>query len=692
MSVRESAPKLPAAIGRYEVRELLGEGAFGAVYRAFDPHLEREVALKVLRSEWMTSPQAVERFLREAKAAARLLHPHIVPVHDAGRAGDLYYIASAFIRGKTLAAAVPAEGMAPRRAAELAAQLASALGYAHRQGVVHRDVKPQNILLDEQGSLHLTDFGLACWVQEWSTRLTQEGVVVGTPAYMSPEQASGDTASVGPASDLYSTGVVLYALLTARLPFEATNRAALMYKIVHTAAPPPSRFRPGLDAGLEAICLKALAKRPKERFGSGEEMAAALAAWAAAAPSPKTEAACSPEAPHRWDQETVDHRPGRQAHATQSTASAAPAKGRWARAPLRWALAGGAALVLLTGLALAGVAAFFHPGPAPSAGKEPADPREPARAVAPFDEAEAKRFQQAWADYLGFPVVREVDLGGGATMRLILIPPGTFQMGSPESDPNAGDEEMPRHKVTITKPYYLGASPVTRGQFTAFVEAERYKTEAETDGSGAGYSAATRDLDAGPRYSWRDPGFAQTDEEPAVNLTWYDAMNFCEWLSTREKKAYGLPTEAQWEYACRAGTTTRFWCGDADESLEGNANILDASARATFRAGLNKVWAFQSWDDGHPFTSPVGAFKANPWGLYDMHGNVWQWCGDYYDGGYYGQSPVNDPQNLSETEARVLRGGSWFRDPSTCRAAQRSGIAPDCPRSVYGCRVCLPLN
>jgi len=156
------------------------------------------VALKVLRPERLTSPQAVERFLREAKAAAKLLHPHIVLVHDAGRAGEVYYIASAFIRGKTLAAAIPAGGMEAHRAAEWPRSWLRRWAMRTGQGVVHRDVKPQNVLLDEQGSLHLTDFGLAGWTEE-STRLTQEGAVMGTPLYMAPEQASGDTASVGPA-------------------------------------------------------------------------------------------------------------------------------------------------------------------------------------------------------------------------------------------------------------------------------------------------------------------------------------------------------------------------------------------------------------------------------------------------------------------------------------------------------------
>jgi protein kinase-like protein len=197
--------------------------------------------------------------------------------------------------------------------------------------VVHRDVKPQNILLDEQGSLHLTDFGFAGCVEEEHTRLTQDGAVMGTPLYMSPEQASGDTASVGPASDLYSTGVVLYELLAGRTPFTAPHASGLAYQIVHTAPPSPSLLRPGLDAGLEAICLKALAKRPEGRFGSGEEMAAALTAWGASGVAP----AASSGAPPSGEAETQAYRPDRRARRS----------GRW-----KWVAAAG---LLLPVLALA---------------------------------------------------------------------------------------------------------------------------------------------------------------------------------------------------------------------------------------------------------------------------------------------------------------------------------------------------
>ncbi len=270
-----------AVIGRYQIRDKVGKGAFGTVFQAYDPKLDRMVALKVLHPQALTSQRAVERFQREARAAARMLHPHIVPVYDAGQHGERSYITSAFISGCSLAAAIPEEGLEVRRAVRLALQLTEALGYAHQQGVLHRDVKPANILLDEKDHLFLTDFGLAGWTEPSGSRLTRLGATLGTPSYMAPEMATGDLKRISPASDVYSAGVVLYEMLTGQVPFEGPVEV-LLYQAIETPPPPPSQFRPGLDSELEAICLKALAKKPEERFAGAQEMAEALREWLSA--------------------------------------------------------------------------------------------------------------------------------------------------------------------------------------------------------------------------------------------------------------------------------------------------------------------------------------------------------------------------------------------------------------------------
>jgi serine/threonine protein kinase len=214
---RQDAAPPQTAVGRFRVKAVLGQGGFGTVYRADDPVLQRDVALKVPR---FGSEQAgkVERFLREARAAANLRHPNIVPVFEAGTAGRDLYIAAEFVEGQALSTLVHKEKPDPRRAAAWVRDLALALAYAHGEGVVHRDVKPDNILVGAQGRPQLTDFGLARRLEEDAT-LTTEGTLLGTPAYKAPEQARGDTAAVGPLSDQYSLGVVLYELLTGRTPF-----------------------------------------------------------------------------------------------------------------------------------------------------------------------------------------------------------------------------------------------------------------------------------------------------------------------------------------------------------------------------------------------------------------------------------------------------------------------------------------
>jgi serine/threonine protein kinase len=179
----------PEAIGRFTIRSRLGAGAFGTVFRAYDPHLDRDVALKIPNAEVLANPRRVERFLREAKAAANLRHPHIIPVFDAGQDGERYFIASAFIDGRPLAEAVEETGLDFQRAARLTRELAEALAYAHSQGIVHRDVKPANIMLDAQDQVHLMDFGLAAR-QDEEAKLTNDGAVMGTPSYMAPEQAA----------------------------------------------------------------------------------------------------------------------------------------------------------------------------------------------------------------------------------------------------------------------------------------------------------------------------------------------------------------------------------------------------------------------------------------------------------------------------------------------------------------------
>jgi serine/threonine protein kinase len=276
----------PAMIGPYQVSGELGRGAFGVVYQGFDAALKREVAIKVLNRSAIGSTRAVERFLREAQVVAGMHHNHIVPVYQLGEHEGGYYIASRFIRGATLADIIPEQGMPATAAVELMLQLLDALAYAHEQGVIHRDVKPDNALLDEKGQLYLTDFGLAGWIGRG--QLTQEGTVLGTPSYMAPEQARGEVQQITAAADQYSAGVVLYEMLTGHQPFEPAAFPILIHNIIHTPPPPLTEHCADACPRLQAICLKALSKQAEDRFADCRAMAGALRDWLAgrAGPSP----------------------------------------------------------------------------------------------------------------------------------------------------------------------------------------------------------------------------------------------------------------------------------------------------------------------------------------------------------------------------------------------------------------------
>ena len=329
--------------------------------------------------------------------------------------------------------------------------------------------------------------------------------------------------------------------------------------------------------------------------------------------------------------------------------------------------------------------------PSAAADEVTLDERTPSAPKFPFDAATACKYQKAYAASARLPV----ELRNKVGMTFILIPPGSFTMGSPQSEdgrPTDGFDETP-HVVTLTRPFYLSRYETTVGQFRRFVEAERYVTDGERNGGGHAHDDRA-EWKHRPGTSWRRPGYAAEftlrDEHPVVHVSHADSQAFCGWLAraapieSAKMMKYGLPTEAQWEWACRAGSCTRFWWGPLEDTSGKVANVGDRHLKH-----VHPHWprSIMSMDDGHAFIAPVGNYRANAFGLHDVLGNVWEFCSTR--SGAYPRHAAIDPGDLDPKRGFAVRGGGWSNTSADVRSATRNADPPNFCHSNLGFRVAL---
>ena len=560
---------------KYEILSEIGRGGMGVVYRARHLIWNEEKALKVLVAAGAASQQGLKGLMAEALVMRQLQHPHIVRVEDADYTeDDQPFVVMEYVDGQSLRQKLDREGpLAPELALQIAAQTCSALSAAHQKGIIHRDIKPPNLLLaksvDGSETVKIIDFGIAKVREEAGLGFTgimtgTTGFVLATPGYASPEQAFGMRGSdLDGRTDLYSLGLMLYEMLTGRLPFAADTPVALLVQRLQVQPLPPDRLRPDLRISSEVsrLVVKAIEKERENRYRSAEEMQQAITglldSWRAerdrdeAATTRRTAEREQPKPDTKKKQE-------RAARLTPRTDRGDTTRIRDERRPRR-------RTYRIVGLAVASLALVA-----------------------------AGLFVTRHVTEEKGPQSTRVNSVDGLTY--VFIPPGGFMMGCSPGDNECLDNEKPPHPELIANGFWLGRTEVTQN--------------------------------AWKKVMGDNPSYSKGDQLPVENVDWSQASDYCRAIGGR------LPTEKEWEYAARAGTTGARY------------GPLDAVA----------------WYDGNSggTTHPAGLRQENAFGLYDMLGNVWEWTADNYD---------------AARQFKAVRGGSW-NDPRFVRASSRVRFRP----------------
>jgi formylglycine-generating enzyme required for sulfatase activity/serine/threonine protein kinase len=696
---------------RYRLERLIAHGGMGQVWQATDlaTHAElghsAQVALKILPPQLTQAASHAKLLIQEATRARRLAHEHIVRVYEWAQdpATASFFLIMEYLEGEDLDAVLEREKRLPlERVLALLDPVAEALDYAwERHRLVHRDIKPGNVFVTKKGEVKLLDFGIAARARAGGNgnqgnhpAALEAPATSGTAGYRAPE-ASIEGNVPEPRLDVYAVSVMIHQLLTGVLPGGVGGQVpetlgARQWEVLRAGfAPDPARRPPTVHALLDAI-------------------------RAAAGPAPEVLAA--QEAAQRAEQQRIERElAAKRQREAEATAAVQARLDEQRRVQLREqqrrerAAAEEARELRKEALRQQLLAKRDEEVAKVRAAKEEAERKAAqAKAAAAYlaqqkraREEEAARAAQSSAsqsdtaqpetpfetppeaavpDPAPMPVQAQVQVGSllrdpfldgsGSGPVMAPIPAGRFQMGSPEQERRiamaAGAQknwlarETPQHWVGIERLFALGRYPVTVGEWRTFVLATGWQPQGEVD--------------------WAAPGFPQSDEHPVVGVTWFDAQKYVTWLSEATGKRYRLPSEAEWEYACRAGTRTTFNVGDTISTTQANFDgtfTYNGGPRGEFRRG----------------TTPAGSFAPNAWGLHDMHGNVWEWVQDVVHDNYDG-APLDGSawEEGGDNARRILRGGSWLYNPRYLRSALRNGFSAVLSNDIVGFRVARELG
>lgn len=760
-------------LGSFQIVARLGTGGMATVFKAYQPNMERYVALKVLRRHFSENPEFAGRFSQEARLIAQLEHPNILPVYDFGESDGYTYMAMRLVKGGSLSNLLKTRGRLDLITINrIIAEVGGALQYAHERNVIHRDLKPGNILMDDHGSCLLTDFGIAKLLKSTS-HLTETGGILGTPLYISPEQGSGEP--VDHRSDIYALGVVLYHMVVGDVPYKADTPMAVIFKHIHDPLPLPGQLVPDLPEPIERVIMKALAKNPDDRYATAKQFVDALkvATKKGASNVQKIKEPLSalkmdrpdirkPDNAERASTKPYDNQRQKtfEVNITPERKSLNANEVKYSNRRKRIYGFG-----VLSILAVCAGAVWFYYHAVLSSEPELRIASHPSGALVYVDDEyvgvspvrmdrlspgtyKIRMSMQGYKAYekmitlqkgstqlvmqelipepyarlnlkstptgadvfidsqirgntpltlAGLPagnrevlIVREgfekmtlmVALQPGddktidvhlkpivqpqppkkisniLNMEFVYIHPGRFMMGSPPEEPGRQDRES-IHPVNLTNGFYLQTTEITVGHWRAFIQETTYRTEAETKG-GAWFRRGKNWYQKPGRY-WDKPGFAQAEDHPVTCISWNDVQKYIAWIGQKESKKYRLPTEAEWEFACRAQSTTAFSNGELLELKCGNDPNLDA------------VGWYCGNSNGK--THPVARKSPNRYGLYDMHGNVWEWCQDWF--AKYPSGQTANPLGPDKGKAKVRRGGAWGSDSEACRSACRGRSWPN---------------